>query len=119
MTGWSVLAARSPFSGSAFQGLTWRFQSARMRYMGNYNNCLTVGANTEGLYLKCPFFMAGHPALFIPWEEVSYSEGKVMWQPVIRFQLGREAQIPFAVRSTLAEHIREAAGSHWPTKQIV
>ena len=119
LSGWSALAARFPFSGSRFQGPSWRFQSASMRYMSNYNNCLTVGANPQGVYLKGPLFLAGHPPLFIPWEEVSYTEGKIFWQRVTRFQLGRETQIPFAVRSTLAEHLREAAGSRWPTKQIV
>jgi hypothetical protein len=119
MTGWAALATRFGFSGSAFNGVTWKFQSARMRYMGNYNNCLTVGANTQGLYLKAPFFMAGHPPLFVPWEEITYTDDKILWQPVTRFLLGRDAQIPFAVRGRLAEHIREAAGTRWPAKQPV
>jgi hypothetical protein len=117
MTGWAELAGRYSFRGP-FHGLTWRFQSARMRNWGNYNNCLTVGANAEGLYIKGPWIMARHSPLFIPWGEISYTQDKVFFRPVIRFQLGREQPVPFAVSEKLAARIEEAAGNHWPVKQI-
>ena len=34
-----------------FCGESWGWQSARFRGWCSYNNCLTVGANPEGLYL--------------------------------------------------------------------
>jgi hypothetical protein len=117
MTGWADLATRFSFPGP-FHGLTWRFQSAQMRCWGSYNNCLTVGANLEGLYIKGPSIMARHSPLFIPWEEISYTQAKVLWRPVVRFQLGREQAVPFAVSEKLAESIKEAAGNHWPVAQI-
>ena len=52
-------------------------QSAAMRWLTHYNNVLTVGADSEGLFLV-PFFLfrVGHPPLFVPWAEIT-AEG---WQ---------------------------------------
>jgi hypothetical protein len=38
----------------------------------SYNNCVTIGANVSGLYLALFFpFRAGHPPLFIRWDEIT------------------------------------------------
>jgi hypothetical protein len=69
--GWFRLARFYRFSG-AFLGERWRFQSAQMRWKVGYNNCLTVGASPEGLYLSVMFILRfGHPPLFVPWSDIS------------------------------------------------
>jgi hypothetical protein len=86
-----------------------------MRWIAGYGNCLTVGANEDGLYLATfPLFPLGHPPLLIPWDEVSHSKRKMLFFAMVRFELGRETAVPFWVRETLAERLKNAAGKAWP-----
>jgi len=34
--------------------------------------------------------------------------------PMVRFELGKEIAVPFWVRETLAEQLRNVAGKAWP-----
>ena len=87
--------------------------------MVGYNRCLTVGATEQGLYLAMnPLFRLGHPALFIPWSEVSVTTQKLLFFPGTRFQLGRENPVPLWVRKTLAERLKTAAGTGWPIESV-
>jgi len=71
VSGWSTLAEVYSFNGT-FEGKRWRFVSARMRWMMGYNNALTVGSDTKGLYLAMFVLLRpGHRALFIPWRDIS------------------------------------------------
>ena len=56
----------------------------------NYNNVLRVGCDRFGLYLSVLFFFrAGHPAVFIPWNEVHEVERKdFLWRKRLRFSVG-------------------------------
>ena len=56
----------------------------------NYNNVLRVGCDRFGLYLSVlVFFRAGHPPLFIPWNEVHGVERKdFLWRQRVRFSVG-------------------------------
>ena len=87
-----------------------------MRWGANYNNCLTIGADPGGLYLSLlVFFRIGHPPLFIPWTEISLGgRRKIMFIECVEFKLGREEQIPFLIRTALADQIRSAAAPNWP-----
>src|SRR5690349_17095457 len=69
--GWRLLAKRFRLQGD-FMGRKWNLQSARMRWLVQYNNALTVGADETGLFLV-PFilFRVWHPALFVPWVEIT------------------------------------------------
>lgn len=90
-----------------------------VRYGTNYNNCLTIGASPAGLYMAMPWlFRIGHPPIFIPWNDVTVSRAKVLFWNIVRFQLGRENPITFGFREDLAEQIRHAAGSSWPTESL-
>src|SRR5580765_5545402 len=85
--GWASLAKKFRFRGQ-FHGSRWRGQSGQMRWIAGYHNCLTVGANENGLYLAgFPFLVLGHPPLLIPWSEVSYSKRKMFFVPMVRFEL--------------------------------
>lgn len=112
--GWASLSDRFRFHGK-FTGSRWWGQSAQMRWISGYRRCLIVGANEDGLYIATfPFFPFGHPPLLIPWSEVSHSKRKILFSPMVRFELGRETAVPFWVRETLAERLRNAAGKAWP-----
>ena len=112
--GWASLARKFRFRGQ-FHGSRWRGQSGLMRWIAGYHNCLTVGANENGLYLAgFPFLLLGHPPLLIPWNEVSHAKRMTLFSSMVRFELGRETAIPFFVRETLAERLRNVAGKAWP-----
>jgi hypothetical protein len=115
--GWASLAKRFRFRGE-FPGSRWRGQSGQMRWIAGYRNCLTVGANKNGLYLATfPFFPLGHPPLLIPWSEVSHSKRRMLFVPMVRFELGREIAVPFWVRETLAERFEKCRWkgvARWP-----
>jgi hypothetical protein len=114
--GWASLARDYRFSNH-FDGKRWRFESARMRRMMGYNNCLTIGANEQGLYLSILFlFRSGHPPLFIPWRDISARRKKFLWIKTAELRLGRETPIPFRIRENLADRLKDAAGESWPAE---
>jgi hypothetical protein len=88
--GWWRLAghyrATMPFTGQR-----WSWQ---MGWLGwsRYRAVLTVGADTSGLYLEVMrIFRIGHPALWIPWTDITAEEGQWWLFPVMVF---RFAQAP-------------------------
>jgi len=73
VTGWSELGVRYRFRGQ-FRGRRFPMQSVRMRWMMNYSNCVTLGANASGLYVAMLIlFRPFHPTLLIPWAELTVS----------------------------------------------
>ena len=118
VSGWASLAGQFGFRDN-FSGSRWSWQSGRMRFMMNYNRCLTVGASEQGLYLAMnPLFRLGHPPLFIPWSEVSVQPQRIFFFRGTRFQLGRESPVPLWVRERLAEKLKTAAGNGWPIAKL-
>lgn len=109
--GWRELASQyhmeHPFSGELF-----RFQSAQMRGRMNYNGCVTVGANVEGLYLSVLFVLRlGHPPLFIPWSDVSGTIKKRRWFSRLRLKFERCPSVPLVISKRLGERISHASGA--------
>ena len=114
MSGWKRLAQRFR-AQMEFPGEKWSWQSAQMRFRANYNNCLTVGADQADLFVRpAGFFRVGHPALSIPWLEITAQPGRVFFMPVVELRLGRTEQIPFRIRPSLADRLASAAGPSWP-----
>jgi hypothetical protein len=114
--GWRLLAKRFRMQGT-FSGQKWNMQNARMRALSRYNNALTVGADDSGLFIV-PFilFRAWHPALFVPWTEITVTQGtELFFFKFVELHLGRSEQVPFRIRPTLAAKIEAAAGPGWPT----
>jgi hypothetical protein len=70
MCGWKALA-RHYLAEEPFHGTRLRFRSARIGG-GNYNSCLRVGGNSDGLWMSGmgPFRIC-HPPLFIPWVDIT------------------------------------------------
>jgi hypothetical protein len=115
-SGWAVLT-RHFRSRSKFNGARWHWQSGQMRWLCGYSRCLTVGANSEGLYLATlPFFPFFHPPLFIPWTEVSFVRKDLLFLAGVRFELGREGFTHLWVRERLADRLKAAAGQGFPVE---
>ena len=116
--GWYSLA-RSFRTDSTFTGMKWRGESGWMRGIGQYHNCLVIGASPEGLFLSVFFpFRIAHPPLLIPWSEVTLSKSRIFFVNIVRFRLGREYSVPFSIRESLAAKLRDAAGAAWPIESI-
>jgi hypothetical protein len=112
-SGWRALASRFRLQ-QPFLGPKWRWQSARMRRAASYNGCLTVGADTMGLFLAVmSLFRPGHPALFIPWTEITVR--RQPWQPnePVVILLGSSEQISVRLVGSLASKLQANAGSCW------
>lgn len=118
MSGWASLAEAYRLTGE-FPAQRWSFQSAAMRWYANYGSCLTVSADSEGLYISVlAIFRIFHPPLFVPWSEISVRRGRILWSRVVEFRLGRELAIPFRVCEKLATRLRASAGRSWPLETV-
>ena len=113
ISGWSRLAEQYRAT-QPFQGEKWRFQSVQMRYLSHYNNCVTFGADFQGLYIAMLFLLPGHPKLLIPWEELEI-------RPKERFIMGgyelsfpRVPGVTMWVMRRLGEKIVRAARERGP-----
>lgn len=116
MAGWKTLAARFRYD-APFVGSMWRWQCAKFRWGSRYNNCLTVGANSEGLYLAMmPVFNFGHAPLLIPWSEITERAKGTLFGPVFILTLGSEEQLPMMIGSALALKIEKAKKQNFPVK---
>jgi hypothetical protein len=117
ISGWTTLANFYRFSGE-FIGERWRFQSGEFRWKMGYNNCLTVGINSVGLYLSVFFlFRFGHSNLFVPWADISVSSKKGFMSNYLEFKFKQAPKIPFRVNERLARRMMESAGSVWPAER--
>jgi hypothetical protein len=74
----------------------------------------------EGLYLSTfLLFRIGHPAVFIPWREVSVTPKKVLWFKRIQLRLERELSIPLQISERLANKLQQSAGTSWPVESLL
>jgi hypothetical protein len=120
VSGWALLSRRFS-TPEPFNGKTWGWQSARFRGWCNYNNCLNVGANPEGVYLSILLpFRLFHPALMIPWREIEVETGKALFglYDTARFRIGTEERVTLRIYGKLVNRVRDAAGSAWPLYTI-
>jgi len=107
ISGWRHLAgyyrAPGPFSG---QKWTWQmgwFGAAR------YRGVLTVGADTSGLYLDVmPLFRIGHPALFIPWSDITIEDRPAFFFPVVALQFLQVPGVTLSLPKKLWEQVEAA-----------
>jgi hypothetical protein len=114
-SGWKTLSTRfriqQPYSGPC-----WKWQSASMRMFASYSGCLIVGADQMGLFLDIMvLFRPGHPALFIPWNEVTVLDKSWIPRDLVEMRLGQNEQVSFRIRGSLASQLQAAAGQVWPS----
>jgi hypothetical protein len=112
--GWKTLSKRFRLQ-QPYGGPSWKWQRAMMRMFVSYNGCLIVGADQMGLFLDImALFRPGHPALFIPWNEVTVARKSWIPKDLVEMRLGSGEQVPFRIRGFLASKLQEAAGQSWP-----
>src|SRR5436190_23340607 len=71
--GWRALAERYPAT-QRFAGARFGMKRAGMRWGVAYRSSVNLGADSTGLFLSVfPLFRVGHPPLFIPWSDISFS----------------------------------------------
>jgi hypothetical protein len=106
MSGWSSLAQQYR-TERPFPAHTRRFQRGVMRWTAKYNGVLTVGSDSEGIYLGVLFlFRLGHPPLFIPWRDVQIGEPTSWFFIMVQtLKLGPD-QIPLRLRESLVDFLR-------------
>jgi len=74
--GWSKLAAEYRTDADSFTGTDVGPISAKINSI-NYNNCLVLKYNDQGILLKTIFlFRLFHPPILIPWNEIREVEDK-------------------------------------------
>ncbi len=118
LSGWAALARTYRHEGN-FEGESWRYQSAYMRWLSRYRHCLTIGANRSGLFVSIfRIFRVAHPPLFIPWNQVSRSSKQFLWSKSTELRLGQGDPIPFRIDQRLSDRLEKAAGESWPVESI-
>jgi len=86
--------------------------SAGLRWGASYRSCLIVGSTFQGIYVRLMFiFRPFHPPLFIPWSDITTSEEKQFFIPVIRFRFTKTPDVPMVILKGSALKIL----SHRPT----
>lgn len=116
MGGWSSLAQRYQHVGS-FDGYRKRFVTGAVTggpFLGfpcNYGNCLTLGADSHGLYLAVfPLFRPGHPPLFVPWPDVTVKPAKGWFSTYADFSFAQVPRLRLRIAFPVARELISAAG---------
>jgi hypothetical protein len=79
--------------------------------MANYNNCVTIGANFQGIHLSVLFlFRVGHPPIFIPWEDVTVKPRPRRWLPAVELNFRQRPHVPLIISRRLSERLQAASG---------
>jgi hypothetical protein len=79
--------------------------------MANYGSCLTLGTNPRGFYLATLWmFRFGHPALLIPWEDITATITKQWFFSRAQFEFSKTPGITLNLSKRLAETIASASG---------
>jgi len=74
--GWSKLAGAYRTDADTFTGTDLGSISAKINSI-NYNNCLVLKYNDQGIFLKTIFlFRLFHPPILIPWNDIREVEDK-------------------------------------------
>lgn len=108
--GWNVLADHY-LHKSDFQGERFRFKSG---YIGkaSYGGTLMLGTSPLGFYLATFWmFRCGHPALLIPWEDITVNLKKQWIISTVQFEFSKTPGISLNLPKGLAKKIAKASGS--------
>jgi hypothetical protein len=108
--GWAALGREYRLSGK-FNGPSWWFQDVTLRRWCNYSGCVSVGANSDGIYLNTIFWVC-HPPLFIPWSELSATRRDVNFLGIrigmVEFVAQRVPHIGITLRESVLKRIAAA-----------
>ena len=118
ISGWSHLA-RYYRDVSPYEGRRFRFQSASMRWMMGYNNCLTFGPSREGLHISIVFPMRiAHPNLMVPWSEILSSKYHGRFFGGYRLKFARCPEVNFIINDKLMAKIERVFDGVAPIREL-
>lgn len=107
--GWAQLAREYP-ARTQLGDRRFRFQSGRMRLGSGYGSCLMIGSDPAGLYLEVLFlFRPGHPALFIPWSDVTVRDDRKSIRGGVALGFSRVPEVPLVLAGKLVEQLADAS----------
>ena len=114
--GWNRLSQANREEREEFtEGQAWRMQSLSLRGWCGYNNCISVEATEKGLRVAAWFiFRPGHPALFLPYNEMTSKSRKVMGVPLVQVRMQQVPGVSLDFRRKLVDSIRDHVGDVWP-----
>ncbi len=118
MGGWHRLASRYRFTQN-FEGKLFPTRSAMMG-MTRYSNCITMGVNTQGLYLNVFVWMRlNHPPLFIPWEDMVGKVEQTWLAPILLLSFKPFPRITIELPLNTAMELKAAAQNPMAFPEIV
>jgi|SRR5690349_10184328 len=102
--GWRALAgsyrADQPFTGEQFRARVGWMRGSR------YRGVLTLGADSMGLSLSVfPLFRMGHPPLFIPWSDISFSKDRYGFFEGVRLRFSKVPSASLLIPTELAARV--------------
>jgi hypothetical protein len=107
--GWKQLTQNYK-ANTSFVGARLNFQTAIIN-TGKQSGTINVGINSSGLHLSCIFFLRpGHPPLFIPWSEISWTRERERYPYAIKLQTAKQPGIPILITESLFEEIKALSG---------
>jgi hypothetical protein len=119
LSGWWALARVYRLHGH-FEGTRRPFRRVSVGGI-RYNGSITVGTNSEGLYLAMfSLFRSGHPPLFIPWSDVSAKVVKGwFWTRYLELQFAHVHGVRVRLPEKLGREIAADANQAWGSSEIV
>ena len=88
------------------------FQTAYMRWLTTYGNCLKFRTNSQWLLISVGLpFRIGHPPLIVPWDDVTVIRGKGILKHFVELRFRRAPTVPIRVSRILYERLAEMSGS--------
>ena len=119
-SGWLKLASAYRSKRLERNGQRFSWQSIGLHWWASYNNCVQFALDVDGCHIwLAPLFDFGHPALFVPWEEINIKEETGFFGKYDVLLLSAFPDTPIRIRPRLAASLREAraARSTEPSKK--
>jgi len=109
--GWRSLAERFGSDPGEYRGTRWHMRSGVMGGFARYNNILTIGADSRGLYLSVLFlFRVGHSPLYIPWDHIEMRERRGWMFSYVDFTFPAVPGVQLTVSKSLGEQVAREGG---------
>lgn len=101
--GWATLASVYRASQPGPRG---QLTSIALRWGFRYNNCVWAAADPSGLRLSILLlFRLGHPALVIPWSDISIKEQSIDWFGRIQLRFAQTPSVSLRLHETVARRL--------------
>ena len=114
--GWMRLARsyRASSHKGVIKGVGRRrfFQTAYMRWLMVYGDCIIFRADAHGLRISVlPVFRIGHPALLIPWNDITVVDLKGLLKPFVELRFQAEPSVPLRMSRLVYGSLAESFSS--------